>query len=123
MCLVIFLAGTSQLVLACYRTNSSKYRDGSKNPATLKKDVFLTVFNPLKTEAVSYRNQSIDLLCKSMDWFLYDNGLCLEQVSGWKGLLFSQKAYFRCAKVYYVCLKSKSFVIVFLLLFSSTFPE
>ena len=23
---------------------------------------------------LSYRNQSIDLLCKSMDWFLYDNG-------------------------------------------------
>ena len=24
---------------------------------------------------LSYRNQSIDLLCKSMDWFLYDSGL------------------------------------------------
>ena len=24
---------------------------------------------------LSYRNQSIDLLCKSMDWFLYDKGL------------------------------------------------
>ena len=23
----------------------------------------------------SYRNQSIDLTCKSMDWFLYDDGL------------------------------------------------
>ena len=23
---------------------------------------------------LSYRNQSIDLLCKSVDWFLYDNG-------------------------------------------------
>ena len=22
---------------------------------------------------LSYRNQSIDLLCKSMDWFLYNN--------------------------------------------------
>ena len=29
-----------------------------------------------------YRNQSIDLLCKSMDWFLYDNGLRLERVKG-----------------------------------------
>ena len=27
------------------------------------------------TEALSYRNQSIDLLCKSMDWFLYDSNL------------------------------------------------
>ena len=30
---------------------------------------------------LSYRNQSIDLLCKSMDWFLYDNGLCHERVN------------------------------------------
>ena len=29
---------------------------------------------------LSYRNQSIDLLRKSMDWFLYDNGLRLEKV-------------------------------------------
>ena len=29
---------------------------------------------------LSYRNQSIDLLCKSMDWFLYDNGLRPERV-------------------------------------------
>ena len=30
---------------------------------------------------LSYRNQSIDLLCKSMDWFLYDSGLRLERVN------------------------------------------
>ena len=24
------------------------------------------------TGSISYRNQSIDLLCKSMDWFIYD---------------------------------------------------
>ena len=29
---------------------------------------------------LSYRNQSIDLLCKSVDWFLYDNGVRLERV-------------------------------------------
>ena len=29
---------------------------------------------------ISYRNQSIDLLHKSMDWFLYDIGLRLERV-------------------------------------------
>ena len=29
---------------------------------------------------LSYRKQSIDLLCKSMDWFLYDNGLRHERV-------------------------------------------
>ena len=32
------------------------------------------------TEAVIIRNQSIDLLCKSMDWFLYDNGLSHERI-------------------------------------------
>ena len=30
---------------------------------------------------LSYRNQPIDLLCKSMDWFLYDNGLRHESVN------------------------------------------
>ena len=29
---------------------------------------------------LSYRNQSIDLGSKSMDWFLYDNGVRLERV-------------------------------------------
>ena len=31
---------------------------------------------------LSYRNQSIDLRSKSMDWFLYDNGLHLKRVKG-----------------------------------------
>ena len=31
---------------------------------------------------LSYKNQSIDLFCKSMDWFLYDNGLRHERVKG-----------------------------------------
>ena len=30
---------------------------------------------------LSYRNQSTDLLCKSMYWFLYDNGLRHERVN------------------------------------------
>ena len=30
---------------------------------------------------LSYRNQSIDLQSKSMDWFLYDNGLHHERVN------------------------------------------
>ena len=29
---------------------------------------------------LSYRNQFIDLLCKSVDWFLYDRGLRHERV-------------------------------------------
>ena len=39
---------------------------------------------------LSYRNQSIDLLCKSMDWFLYDNDLRHERV---KGSFISQNIY------------------------------
>ena len=31
---------------------------------------------------LSYRNQSIDLQSKSMDWFLYDKGLRHERVNG-----------------------------------------
>ena len=31
---------------------------------------------------LSYRNQSIDVPSKSMDWFLYDNGLRHERVKG-----------------------------------------
>ena len=31
---------------------------------------------------LSYRNQSTDLQSKSMDWFLYDNGLRHERVKG-----------------------------------------
>ena len=31
-------------------------------------------------KSISYRNQSIDLLCKSMDWILYDNSLRHERV-------------------------------------------
>ena len=41
------------------------------------------ILNPLTLSwrrPSSYRNQSIDLPSKSMDWFLYDNGLRLERV-------------------------------------------
>ena len=32
------------------------------------------------TGTLSYKNQSIDLQSKSIDWFLYDNGLRHERV-------------------------------------------
>ena len=37
-------------------------------------------FNSFMTGPLSYRNQSIDLQSKSMDWFLYDKGLLHERV-------------------------------------------
>ena len=41
---------------------------------------------------LSYRNQSIDLFCKSMNWFLYDRGLRHERINGLlsKSKLFEQ---------------------------------
>ena len=30
--------------------------------------------------SLSYRNQSIDLLCKSMDWFLYDRERVMKEL-------------------------------------------
>ena len=38
---------------------------------------------------LSYRNQSIDLLGKSMDWFLYENGLRPERIKIPKFFIFS----------------------------------
>ena len=49
----------------------------SKCDHLLKKSLTLSWRRPL-----SYGNQSFDLQTKSMDWFLYDNGLCLERVNG-----------------------------------------
>ena len=40
---------------------------------------------------LSYRNQSTDFLCKSLDWFLYDNGLRHERVKNEK--CFSDEKY------------------------------
>ena len=40
-------------------------------------------FNSFMTErSISYRNQSINLESKSMDWFLYDRDLHHEKVKG-----------------------------------------
>ena len=41
----------------------------------------INLVNSFMTEALSYRNQSIDLLRKSTYWFLYDNGLRHERVN------------------------------------------
>ena len=37
--------------------------------------------NSFMTGPLSYRSQSIDLQSKSMDWFLYNNGLRREEVN------------------------------------------
>ena len=42
------------------------------------------LFNLSWRRPLSYRNQSVDLLCKSMDCFLYDNGLPHEMVNSFQ---------------------------------------
>ena len=44
-------------------------------------------FNPFTPRSISYRNQSIDLQSKSMDWFLYDIGLGRERVNPHRNVL------------------------------------
>ena len=56
---------------------------------------------------LSYRNQSIDLLPKSMDWFLYDNGLHHERANlfekRWQILaLLVFQLSFRIARFYFI---------------------
>ena len=48
---------------------------------TLTKETELIFLTLSWRWSLSYRNQSIDLLRKSMDWFLYDNGLRHEKVN------------------------------------------
>ena len=50
--------------------------------------------------SLSYRNQSIDLLYKSMDWFLYDRDLRYEKVKGTFICLFLVLLFSLCLKKY-----------------------
>ena len=52
---------------------------------TLKSIEFLLTLS--RRRPLSYRNQSIHLLRKSMDWFLYDNSIRLERVKNMKTTL------------------------------------
>ena len=56
------------LVCQVYKWNSNRLKNHTHFHLTL------SWWRPL-----SYRNQSTDLLCKSMDWFLYDNSLYHEK--------------------------------------------
>ena len=49
---------------------------------------------------LSYRNQSIDLRSKSVDWFLYDNGFRHERVKKKLKNKWNIKAWFLISKIY-----------------------
>ena len=57
--------------------NKSNRNRGAKKLVLIVKTSKLTLS---KRMSLSYRRQSIDLLCKSMDWFLYDRDFHLERV-------------------------------------------
>ena len=44
----------------------------------------------------SYRNQSVDLLCKSIDWFLYDGNIGRYRVNLYKNVIHkaNEKMFF-----------------------------
>ena len=60
---------------------------------------------------LSCRNQPTDLLCKSMDWFLYDNGLRHERVNKYMHL---------CHIVRLLIIRNKSCIKAFLLMLVKT---
>ena len=55
-------------IIFSYSRNTSQWIHASSKAWTLSRRRFL-----------SYRNQSIDLFCKSMDWFLYNRDFCHER--------------------------------------------
>ena len=60
-----------------------RLKNADVNPDT-KHQVILSRHHHLtlsRRRPLPYRNQSIDLRSKSVDWFLYDNGLRLERVN------------------------------------------
>ena len=60
----VFIYLSSQLNKVCSPRSCSVTNECAADILTLSRQ-----------RSLSYRNQSIDLLCKSMDWFLYDDGL------------------------------------------------
>ena len=55
-------------------------------------------FNSSLTEVLSYRTQSTDLLCKSMDWFLYDRDLRHERVNKICNLTIGSRKHCKSSK-------------------------
>ena len=64
---------------------------------------------------LSYRNQSIDLRCKSIDWFLYDNSLRLERVNEvlrFSWYFLSRSAARETTRIYHVYYSQSRFVLL-----------
>ena len=66
-------------------TNESLWQKRQKMVLSQRKPDSIVIFRlaPSWRMFLSYRNQSIDLLCKSMDWFPYDIDLRHERVENY----------------------------------------
>ena len=80
----------------------------SKRTSLLKKSKHDSLYLTLsRRRPLSYRNQSIDLLRKSVDWFLYDNDLRFERVNSNQTCSYWawNKVVSRCLNFKYVAIK------------------
>ena len=68
----------NQVALQLYRNHTSAWVFSCKFAAYFQDTSYMNTSGGL---TLSCRNQSIDLLCKSMDWFLYDKNLRHERVN------------------------------------------
>ena len=73
-------------------------------PKTLYHNIIVTLYTALTLSGwrpLSYRNQSIDLLGKSMDWFLYDKGLRHQRFKCFQVLIRPTKNTCNRSNLYY----------------------
>ena len=80
---VSFSLGTTTLLEKRKNTGQVHEIILQSHPRLLKKLAWyytLSFLTLLRRRPLSYRNKSIDWLCKSMDWFLYDNDFRHERV-------------------------------------------
>ena len=88
----------NQRFLDIFRGYKTDQYDENKNEKTCTK-LALCSLTLSRRKSLSYRNQLIDLLCESMDWFLYDRDLRHEKVKRLFIMNASTSTYsFRLAK-------------------------
>ena len=99
-------------ILQCFQFSEGTNQLGMRKSLFMEsRDIFRTLSNLTLSwrRLLSYRNQSIDLRCKSKDWFLYDNGLRHEIVNSFQPLtIFTKKFLLRCLAGFWIRLLKRS---------------
>ena len=92
--------------LQCFQFSEGTNQLGMRKSLFMEsRDIFRTLSNLTLSwrRLLSYRNQSIDLRCKSKDWFLSDNGLRHERVNSFQPLtIFTKKFLLRCLAGFWI---------------------